>query len=214
MLRDVRAVVFDLDGTLVDSLPDIIAHLNGALEDHGLPQRTPMEIGEWVGYGAEQLVQRAVPEVALMSPVLSTFRARYRARPVIATKLYDGLADVLDALAPTKKLAVLSNKPHELTKAVVSQLLGRWPFGIVYGQHPERPKKPDPGSIRNVCAELGVALGDAVLIGDTEVDIATARAAQMRGVCVTWGLRDAVSLRASGPDVAVDTPAQLGALFA
>jgi phosphoglycolate phosphatase len=214
VLRDVRAVVFDLDGTLVDSLADIIAHLNGALADHGLPTRTPVEIGEWVGYGAEQLVQRAVPTSSQVTPVLATFRARYRAQPVIETRIYDGLAAVLDAIAPTRTLAVLSNKPHDLTVTIVEQLLGRWPFAVVHGQHPERPRKPDPGSIRTVCQELRVPLCDAVLVGDSEVDIATARAAEMRGVCVTWGLRDAASLRAAGPAIAVDTPAQLRALFA
>ncbi len=211
-IRDCRAVVFDLDGTLVDSLGDIISHLNGALVDHGIPSRTPAEIGEWVGYGAAQLVQRAVPDEATASVVLETFRARYRERPVIATKVYDGLAAVLDALAP-RKLAVLSNKPHDLTVKVVEQLLGRWPFAVVHGQHPDRPHKPDPGSIRTVCAELGIPATEAVLVGDSEVDIATARAAGIRGVCVTWGLRNPAELRAAGPDVAVDTPAQLGALF-
>ncbi len=213
-MNDVRAVVFDLDGTLVDSLGDIIAHLNGALADHGVAARTPIEIGEWVGYGAEQLVQRAVPDAALVPVVLASFRARYLAQPVIETKVYDGLASVLDALAPSRKLAVLSNKPHDLTVMVVERLLGRWPFAVVHGQHPERPRKPDPGSIRTVCAELGVAAAHAVLVGDSEVDIATARAAGIRGICVTWGLRDRAELHAAGPDVAVDTPAELGALFA
>jgi phosphoglycolate phosphatase len=212
-LRDVRAVVFDLDGTLVDSLADIITHLNGSLGEHGLPVHTSVEIGEWVGYGAEQLVRRAVPDAAAVAPVLSTFRARYRARPVIATRIYDGLAAVLDTIVPGRKLAVLSNKPRDLTVLIVEQLLGTWPFTVVHGQHPERPKKPDPGSIKIVCDELKIPLAEAVLVGDSEVDIATARAANMRGVCVTWGLRDAASLRASGPDFAVDTPAELGALF-
>jgi phosphoglycolate phosphatase len=213
LMRDVRAVVFDLDGTLVDSLSDIITHLNGSLADHGLPTRTAIEIGEWVGHGAEQLVQRAVPDTTLVPAILATFRSRYRARPVIATRLFDGLAEVLDALAPTRKLAILSNKPHDLTVLVAEQLLGQWPFAVIHGQHPERPRKPDPGSIELCCSQLGIPLTDAVLVGDSEVDIATARAASMRGICVSWGLRDVESLRAARPDILVDAPAELGALF-
>lgn len=214
VMRTARAVIFDLDGTLVDSLGDIITHLNDAMADHGLATRTRAEVGEWVGYGAEQLVQRAVPDGAQAPAVLATFRARYRARPVIETKVYAGLAAVLDALAPTRKLAVLSNKPHELTMSVVEQLLGNWPFAVVHGQRPDRPRKPDPAALLSVCAELGVEPADAVLVGDSEVDIQTARAAHVRGVCVTWGLRDPVALRAANPDVVVDTVAELAALFA
>lgn len=214
VMRSARAVIFDLDGTLVDSLPDIIAHLNGAMTDHGLPARTPVEIGEWVGYGAEQLVQRAVPDAAQVPAVLATFRARYKARPVIDTKVYDGLPAFLDALARNHKLAVLSNKPHELTLSVVDQLLSAWPFAVVHGQRADRPRKPDPEALLAVCRELDVAPSDVVLVGDSEVDIQTARAANTRGICVSWGLRDPVLLRAANPDVMVDTVAELSALFA
>ncbi len=212
-VRSARAVIFDLDGTLVDSLGDIIAHLNGAMTDHGLQARAPAEIGEWVGYGAEQLVQRAVPDSTLAPAVLATFRARYRARPVIETRVYDGLATVLDALARTRRLAVLSNKPHELTVSVVDQLLGRWPFAVIHGQRADRPRKPDPQALVSVCSELDIPPHECVLVGDSEVDIQTARAANARGVCVTWGLRDPVQLRAANPDVIVDTVAELAALF-
>jgi len=213
VMRSARAVIFDLDGTLVDSLPDIITHLNGAMTDHGLPARTATEIGEWVGHGAEQLVQRAVPEAAQVPAVLATFRSRYRARPVIETRVFPELPEVLDALARTHKLAVLSNKPHELTVAVVEQVLGRWPFAVVHGQRPDRPRKPDPVALFNVCTELDIGPGDCVLVGDSEVDIQTAKAATVRGVCVTWGLRDPGALRAMGPDIAVDTVGELAALF-
>src|SRR5687768_14098055 len=131
MLTAVRAIVFDLDGTLVDSLADIMAHLNASLADHGLAQRSREEIGEWVGYGAAELVVRAVPREDLVTPVLATFRARYRARPVIDTRVYDGLAPVLDTLAARYQLAVLSNKPHELTVDVCAALLSRWPFAVI-----------------------------------------------------------------------------------
>lgn len=213
VMRTARAVIFDLDGTLVDSLGDIITHLNGAMGDHGLPARTLVEIGEWVGYGAEQLVQRAVPDAALAPAVLATFRARYRARPVIDTTLYAGLASFLDAIAGKYKLAVLSNKPHELTVKVVAELLAPWPFAVVHGQRADRPRKPDPQALFSVCNELDIPPADCVLVGDSEVDIETARTAQIRGVCVTWGLRDPVALRAAKPDVAVDNVSELAALF-
>lgn len=214
VMRSARAVIFDLDGTIVDSLVDIIAHLNGAMADHGLATRSRAEVGEWVGHGAEQLVQRAVPDAAQVPAVLATFRARYRARPVMDTKVFPELPAFLDMLAPSRALAVLSNKPHELTVAVVAQLLGKWPFKVVHGHRPDRPRKPDPESLFNVCRELDVPPADCVLVGDSEVDIQTARAAGVRGICVTWGLRDPVALRAANPDVLVETVAELAALFA
>jgi phosphoglycolate phosphatase len=213
-MRTARAVIFDLDGTLVDSLPDIIAHLNAAMTDHGLPTRTPVEIGEWVGYGAEQLVQRAVPDANQVPAVLATFRARYKAHPVIDTKVYAELPAFLDTLAPRHTLAVLSNKPHELTVSVVEQLLARWPFAVVHGQRADRPRKPDPEALFAVCRELDLPPADVVLVGDSEVDIQTARAAGARGICVSWGLRDPVLLQAANPDVMVDSVAELAALFA
>jgi len=145
-LVDARGVIFDLDGTLVDSLDDIAAHLNGALADRGLPERTRDEVRAWVGHGAEQLIVRAVPNADEVAPVLARFRARYRDRPMIATRVYDGLGPVLDAIAPGRALAVLSNKPHELTVAIAEQVLARWRFAVVSGQRPERPHKPDPGA--------------------------------------------------------------------
>ncbi len=212
MLRDTRALVFDLDGTLVDSLPDIMTHLNDALVDHGLAARSRDEIGEWVGYGAEQLVTRAVPDVALVAPVLATFRARYRSRPVIATRVYDGLDQVLDRVGTRYRLAVLSNKPHDLTRDVAGALLGRWPFAVIAGQRPDRPHKPDPQALRDVAAELGIDISACVLVGDSEVDVSTARAAGVPSIGVSWGLRPLAVLTEAAPDYLVHTPAELGAL--
>ncbi len=213
MLSDVRAIVFDLDGTLVDSLADIRTHLNDALADHGLPQRSPVEISEWVGYGAQQLVMRAVPREDLVAPVLATFRARYRSRPVIDTRVYDGVAEVLDALAPRYPLAVLSNKPHDLTVDVCEALLSRWPLAAIHGQHPDRPRKPDPQALNGVARDLGLAARACVLVGDSEVDVATAHGAGAPSIGVAWGLRPLAVLEQARPDYLVHVPRELGALL-
>ena len=213
-LADARGLIFDLDGTLVDSLDDIAAHLNGALADRGLPERTRDEVRAWVGHGAEQLIVRAVPAADEVAPVLAQFLERYRERPVIATRVYDGLGAVLDVIGPGRALAVLSNKPHDLTVAIADALLARWRFAVIAGRRPDRPRKPDPGAALGVAAELGLAPAACVVIGDSEVDVATARAAGMRAVAVSWGLRARDALVAAAPDFLVETPAALGALFA
>jgi phosphoglycolate phosphatase len=212
-LRDARALVFDLDGTLVDSLADIALHLNAALTDCGFPARSLLEIGEWVGYGAEQLMIRAVPHPEMVESTLATFRALYRARPVVHTCVFPELAGVLDAIAAGRKLAILSNKPHDLTVAVADQLLGRWTLSVVAGQRAGKPHKPDPAALLDVAAELSIDPRECVMIGDSEVDIATARAAGVPSIAVSWGLRALDVIEAAKPDYLVHTPAELGALF-
>ena len=214
-LRDTRAIVLDLDGTLVDSLADIADHLNAALVDRGFPVRSRDEIRAWVGHGAENLVARAVPRPPDgVREVLARFRARYAERPVVQTALYPGLAAALDAIAPGRELAVLSNKPHDLTVAIAAALLAPWPFAVVAGQRAGRPQKPDPAALLEIAAALGVAPAACVLVGDSEIDVATARAAQIPAVAVSRGLRGVEVLRAAGPDHLVATPAELVALFA
>jgi phosphoglycolate phosphatase len=205
--------VFDLDGTLVDSLADIADHLDAALSDHGLPPPPRTDVGEWVGHGAENLIARAVPSLDLVAPVLARFRERYRAAPVVKTRLYDGLADVLDRLAPDRRFAILSNKPHDLTVAVADTLLRRWKFEPTLGARRDRPHKPDPRAVLPIAAELGVTPDACVLVGDSEVDVDTARDAGLISVAVSWGLRRRAVLEAARPDHLVDSPAALGALF-
>jgi phosphoglycolate phosphatase len=206
----IKAVIFDLDGTLVDSLEDIASALGGALTDAGLA-RPPIELVRgWIGDGAHSLVRRAVDGRADVDAVLASFRERYRAKPIVHTRLYAGVAAALDELAaPGRSFAVLSNKPHELTKAIADQLLGAWPFAAVFGHRAGMPLKPDPTPALVAADELGVPPARCAFVGDSAIDIETARAAGMRAIAVSWGFRDRAELVAAQADALVDHPRQL-----
>jgi phosphoglycolate phosphatase len=209
-LRATRAVIFDLDGTLVDSLPDIAGHLNSALADAGLATYSHDQIRQWVGSGAAHLVRGAVGE-SNVDNVLTRFRAHYRASPYGRTRVFDGLADALDAIAGGRELAILSNKPHDLVVTIAEALLIRWKFREVLGEKPGVVRKPDPTALLGIATALGVAPGDCVMVGDSEIDVATARAAGMPSVAVTWGLCDPDVLRDATH--VVTTPTELARLF-
>jgi phosphoglycolate phosphatase len=205
---DARALVFDLDGTLVDSLGDIAHHLNDALAEHGLPTHDPAQIGDWVGLGTDHLIAHAVERPELRVEVAAAYRSRYRSRPVIATHVYPDLAGVLDGLAG-RSLAILSNKPHDLVVDIADALLARWRFRVIAGERAGRPKKPAAGSVLSVLAALGVPPGEAVMIGDSEIDVETAHAGGLTSIAVAWGFRPRERL--AGADLIVDTPAALAA---
>ncbi len=208
-LRDIEGVIFDLDGTLVDSLPDIAGHLNSALADAGLATYSTAEIRRWVGSGAAQLVARATL-ADRADDVLARFRTHYRSSPYGRTSVFAGLPEVLDELEP-KKLAILSNKPQDLVVSIADGLLARWAFLKVVGEKPGIPRKPDPTALLQIVHRLALPPQACVMIGDSEIDIATARAAGMRSIAVTWGLCDRDVLETA--DHVVTTPAELSRLF-
>jgi phosphoglycolate phosphatase len=143
--------------------------------------------------------------------VLARFRAHYRAAPYGRTSIYAGLHEVLDGMS--QQLAILSNKPHDLVVAIAEALLARWPFREIVGERAGTPRKPDPTSLLAIARALDVAPASCVMVGDSEIDIATARAAGMPCVAVSWGLVDADVLAAAAPDHLVSTPEALAALF-
>jgi phosphoglycolate phosphatase len=210
----VRAAIFDLDGTLVDSLDDIAAALASALAEHGLAIPTTDEIKSWIGDGARSLVVRATSGVPSdVDRVLVSFGEHYRARPVGSTRAYDGIEPVLDRLdAAGIALAVLSNKPHDLTAAIVARLFPHR-FAEIAGQRPNGPLKPAPAAGLSIAAALGVDATQCVMIGDSAVDVATARACDMQAIAVTWGLRPRDELESARPDHIVDEPVQLLSLL-
>ena len=207
-----RAAIFDLDGTLLDSLHDIGAAMNHALTTHGLPPHPLDAYRQFVGEGVLVLVSRALPpgREDAHPAVVAAYRAFYAEHLLDHTRPFAGLLEVLARLeAEGVKLAVLSNKPDPATRQLVTALLPRVPFGAVYGERPGVPRKPDPTAALAVAAELGVAPGECAFIGDTAVDVDTARAAGMVAVGVTWGFRDVAELRAHGAQVIVHTAEEL-----
>jgi phosphoglycolate phosphatase len=214
----IRAVLFDLDGTLVDSLADIASALSAALADNGLAKPSLDTVRTWIGGGARNLVANAI-DAARLAPdmvdvVLARFRAHYAAAPIVETRLYPGIAEVLEELVVADmRLAVLTNKPHDLAVRICGPLLAPWPFGLIMGQRPGVALKPDPGAALQIAAELGVPPEDCAFVGDSAVDLDTARAAGMRGVGVSWGFRPRAELEACSPWLIVDEPAGLRALL-
>jgi phosphoglycolate phosphatase len=208
-----KAVIFDLDGTLVDSLADIAGSLNHALAELGQPTRTLEEVRTLVGYGAAELVKGALPPARredLYEETLARYRARYRSHLVVHTRPFEGIDEVLEALeARAIPKAVLTNKPHGPSVELVGRLLGRFRFDVVLGQQEGVPHKPDPTGALSIARTLGVSPSECVLVGDGDTDVTTARRAGMVAVGCLWGLRTREELLEAGAQELVAHPREL-----
>ena len=196
-------ILFDLDGTLLDTLGDLTDATNYALKAHGYPERTVSEIRKFVGNGAANQIRLSVPEGADFEPVLATYKPYYDTHCQIKTAPYEG---ILDALAELKDypMAVVSNKPHSAV-----QVLSKQYFGDIYarGEAPDCPRKPAPDMVRRTMEVLGVE--KCVYVGDSEVDVLTARNAGVPCLSVLWGFRDRDVLTQAGATHFCETPAEL-----
>jgi phosphoglycolate phosphatase len=189
-------IVFDLDGTLVDTVVDIAASMNHALVTHGARALPIVTYRRIVGEGVHRLAERALEEQGATGDadaLVDAFRPHYAAHLLDATAPYPGIPALLDALvARGTPLAVLSNKPDAPTKAVVRALFPAIPFVAVYGERPGIPRKPDPTALREILGDRDPAR--CALVGDTLIDVGTARAAGVRAIAVAWGFRPAAEL--------------------
>ncbi len=205
------AALFDLDGTLLDSLDDLADSMNEALVSLGHAPHAVSAYRYFVGDGVEALAERALPAAAADPPhvreCVARMRAVYETRWKAKSRPYPEIPALLDELAARGlTLSVLSNKPDDFTQKIVRELFGAWRWSVVRGARPGVPKKPDPAGAIAVARELGVAPEAVLYFGDTNTDMNTARAAGMFAVGCTWGFRPASELREAGATVLVDSP--------
>ena len=194
------AVIWDLDGTLLDTLEHLAASVNAAMAAFGYPARSLDEVRQMVGNGVSNLVLRALPEGRKEdhAAALAVFRAHYAEHYADATRPYPGIIEAVDALcARGVAMAVVSNKLDAVTKALCRLHFGGR-IGVVIGDRPGLPRKPAPDSVRLALAQLRADPARAVYVGDSEVDIATARNAGLPCVSVGWGFRPAQVLLDAG----------------
>lgn len=210
-----KAVIFDLDGTLLDTIEDLTDAMNAALAAMGYPERSVADCKRLVGDGLDTYVRRALPPGAADDPRVAArlkelMRSEYRIRQDKKTKPFDGIDEMLDSLDGLGiPLAVLSNKPHDSTLAVMKRYFpGRY-FRVIFGAKDWIPVKPDPAAALEIARLMDVAPGDFAYVGDTNTDMRTANAAGMFAVGALWGFRTAEELLATGAKVLIEKPRDL-----
>ena len=213
-----KLLIFDLDGTLADTIHTIRDAVNMCMEHFGYPALTYTQTRDNVGFGARELIRRSLPrEVAedkeRYEEIFEYFTPCYRITHDKIEGCYDGLYEVIEKLyAQGFVLAVLSNKPDALVGGIIKKLFPEGMFRIAQGQT-ELPRKPDPTVPLMIAEQLGYAAADTYFIGDSEVDVLTAKNAGMHPVAVSWGFRSREVLENSEPEVIVDTPEELLSFF-
>jgi phosphoglycolate phosphatase len=209
-----NAIIFDLDGTLLDTLEDLSDAVNRTLAGQGFPVHEINAYRFFVGDGIIKLISRALPEsertAETIHQCVEIFRTNYGQNWNRKTKPYPGIPDMLDTVVNRGlKLAVLSNKVHEFTEKLVMRLLPEWSFHAILGQKQNVPPKPDPVGALEIVRHLDLVPADFLYLGDSAVDMKTAVAAGMFPVGACWGFRTAEELQKSGCQALVYNPMEL-----
>ena len=212
MIREYDTYIFDLAGTLLDTLTDLAASCNYALLQHGMAQRTIDEVRMFVGNGVKKLMERAIPD-GLANPqfdeVYQCFRQHYLKHGLDHTAPYPGVLPMLAELKRrNKKIAVVSNKFYRATEELCKHFFDQY-VEVAIGEREGIKKKPAPDTVLEALAQLGVTGDNAVYIGDSDVDIATANNCQLPCISVLWGFRDKDFLLRSGATTLINTPEEL-----
>ena len=207
-----KLAIFDLDGTILDTLEDLADAVNYALKEQGYPQRTIEEVRRFVGNGIRKLIERAVPDGLTeeeISKVHQTFSAYYQKHCADKTRPYKGILPLLERLREAGCLtAVVSNKADVAVQPLCQQYYDGL-FDYAVGEREGIRRKPAPDAVQEVLRRLQVDAGEAVYIGDSEVDIQTAENAELDSIIVTWGFRDKAYLESQGGKRFVDRPEEI-----
>jgi phosphoglycolate phosphatase len=206
-----KAIIFDLDGTLLNTLDDLGNAVNRVLLDMGFLPHALDEYRSFIGDGVEKLINRALPEQNRNEDTIRTclkaFREDYHKNWNVNTRPYEGIPELLDALKEKGlKVAVLSNKPDDTTNLCVTELLPGWQFDMVLGHRDGTPHKPDPAGALEISKRLNIPPSEFLYLGDSGVDMETAIAAGMFPVGVLWGFREADELKESGARALISHP--------
>lgn len=216
MRKNFDTIVFDLDGTLLNTLDDLADSVNFALERCGFPLRTRDEVRRFVGNGIDMLIRRAIApkeDEESFERVRGVFKEHYAVNMKNKTRPYDGINELLKELCDRKiKMAVVSNKHHAAVAPLIADYFGEY-IHLAVGVDENTPKKPNPAGALKAVSLLESSRETTVYVGDSDVDIQTAKNAGLFSVGCTWGFRDRELLEKNGADVIIDSPAELLKLF-
>ena len=215
----IKAIIFDLDGTVADTISAIREGVNMTMEQLGYPTHTDADIRRFINHGARELIRQSLPENVSVDPArvteaLDIYQGMYDKTYTHTDMCYDGMVEAMTELAKTYKLAILSNKQDRMVKGLAAQLLPAGTVCIAQGQIEGVPVKPDPTAVWEICAKMGVAPEECAFVGDSDVDMMTAINARCLPVGVTWGYRGADVLKEAGAKVLAHTPGELTRIFA
>jgi phosphoglycolate phosphatase len=211
-----KAILFDLDGTLLDTLQDLADSGNEVLAARGFPSHPVDAYRNFIGNGMMNLVRDIFPdghrpdEGQETDQVLVEYREAYGRNWKNTTRPYEGINELLDTLTEQQiPIGVLSNKAHDFTEKCVDAFLSNWNWDVVLGAREGIPKKPDPAGAIEAAERLGVTATDCWFVGDSDVDMFTAVNAGMHAIGVSWGFRSVEELRAAGAEIVIQNPAEL-----
>jgi phosphoglycolate phosphatase len=211
-MQNIKAVIWDLDGTLLNTLDDLAAAVNAALDAYGMPARTVDEVRRFVGNGVRMLIRRAVPRECneqTVDEVLASFRSYYAAHHTDRTTPYDGIIDTLDRLQAAGILSlVVSNKIEPEVIALCERFFQNR-IAAAIGDAPPRPPKPAPDGVLLALKKLNISADQTVFVGDMTVDIDTARGLDIPCLAAGWGFSEPAALHAYGAAVVLDHPSQV-----